>query len=309
MTEPEGAVEQASRAAAVGAGEAFARAALAGNPSDGYGGAVLALTLPGRRARATAVAGARPEVTPDSELVRATIRCFAHERAPAAAATAVRWSTSIPRGVGLGGSSAIVIAVLRALACLHDVVFTEPELAGLALSIEVDELGIAAGLQDRVAQAYGGLTFMDFDPAAGPHAYERLDLELLPPVLVAWRPDAGGHSGDVHAPLSERHARGEPDVLQCLAELGALARQARLALLEGNRPELVRCVDSSFDTRRRMLELDPRHVAMIECARASGAGANYAGSGGAIVAVCEDAAHRRRVADALRRSSCQTLSL
>jgi glucuronokinase len=306
MTSPEGALEQASPG--VGAGEALARAALAGNPSDGYEGAVLALTLPGRRARATAVPAARPDVTPDSELVRATIRCFAREHAPAAAASAVRWSTSIPRGVGLGGSSAIVIAVLRALASLHHVGLAEPELAELALSIEVDELGIAAGLQDRVAQAYGGLTFMDFDPAAGPHRYERLDPALLPPLLVAWRADAGGHSGDVHAPLSDRYARGEPDVMQALDELGALARRARAALLEGDRPELVRCVNGSFDARRRMLSLDPRHVEMIECARACGAGANYAGSGGAIVAVCEHGEHRRRLAAALRRSSCQMLS-
>ena len=32
----------------------------------------------------------------------------------------------------------------------------------LALSVEREELGIAAGLQDRVVQAYQGLVFMDF---------------------------------------------------------------------------------------------------------------------------------------------------
>ena len=31
------------------------------------------------------------------------------------------------------------------------------------LSIERDELGIAAGLQDRVIQVYEGLVYMDFD--------------------------------------------------------------------------------------------------------------------------------------------------
>ena len=36
---------------------------------------------------------------------------------------------------------------------------------GLAQILQRGELGIAAGLQDRVAQSYGGLTFMDFGPA------------------------------------------------------------------------------------------------------------------------------------------------
>ena len=57
-----------------------------------------------------------------------------------------------------------------------------------------------------------------------------------------------------------------------------------------------------------MLTLDPRHVEMIECARAAGAAANYAGSGGAIVAVCVDAAHRRDVRAKLDQISCETLN-
>jgi glucuronokinase len=290
------------------AGDAPARAALAGNPSDGYGGAVLAVALPSHRAHAVARRAGELRVTPESDLVRAAVGRFARQHAPAAAASAVEWSTSIPRGVGLGGSSAIVIAVLRALMGLHRVTLPAPELADVALAVEVDELGIAAGLQDRVAQAYGGLTFMDFDPAAGRHCYERLDPERLGPVLVAWREDSGGHSGDVHAPLRDRHAAGERVVVEALSELGTLARAARGALLAGDRAELARCVDGSFDARQRMLELDAHHVAMIECARAAGAGANYAGSGGAIVAVCEHPAHRRGVDAQLRRLGCETIS-
>ncbi|HEY4823571.1 MAG TPA: hypothetical protein VIH49_00885, partial [Solirubrobacteraceae bacterium] len=151
----------------------------------------------------------------------------------------------------------------------------------------------------------GGLMFMDFDPAAGAHAYERLDSALLPPFVVAWRADAGGDSGAVHAPLRERHARGERVVVEALCELGSLARRARAALVQRDHAELRRCVDRSFDARRRMLELDPRHVEMVQCARASGASANYTGSGGAIVAVCADAATRYRTRRSLQSLGCQ----
>ncbi len=142
----------------VGRGAAAARAALAGNPSDGYGGAVLAVTVPALRAEAVARHCAASGVQPGNLLVEATIRRFARELASRADATGVTWRTTIPRGVGLGGSSAIVIATIRALCQLHGVALTATELAGFALAVETDELGIAAGLQDRVAQSYDGLT-------------------------------------------------------------------------------------------------------------------------------------------------------
>jgi glucuronokinase len=288
-------------------GRAHPRAALAGNPSDGYGGAVLAVTLSARSAEARAWPADRIEVEPESELVRATVLRLARVTDPAARRTRVRWRTSIPRHVGLGGSSAIVIATLRATCALHGIDLPEPDLAELALAVEVEDLGIAAGLQDRVAQAYGGLTFMEFAPDAGAAAYERLDRSLLPPLVVAWRGSAAAESGSVHTPLRDRHARGEPVVVQSLAQLGELARRARAALVAGDQVELLRCVDQSFEARQRMLDLDPRHVEMIECARTAGASANYTGSGGAIVAVCRDEAVRERAARALRALGCETL--
>lgn len=291
-----------------GVGVAFARAALAGNPSDGYGGAVLALALPARRASARAWRTDAPAVEPPSELVTATVARFAAEHAPAArAATAVTWETTIPRAVGLGGSSAIVIAVLRALRSLWSVTLEPMAIAQLALSIEVDDLGIAAGLQDRIAQTHDGLTLMDFG-SPGPTTVRPLDAARLPPLLVAWQADSGGHSGDVHAPLRDRHADGEPVVLEAMRALTAAAHDAARAIADGAHAAFCTSVDASFDARRSMLTLDPRHVAMIETARAAGAAANYAGSGGAIVAVCRDAGHRVRVRDALHELGCETLA-
>jgi glucuronokinase len=292
----------------VGHGVASARAALAGNPSDGYGGAVLALALPARRATARAWHGQGAAVDPPSELVTATVTRCAAELSPAARdVTSVAWDTSIPRAVGLGGSSAIVVATLRALCDLWSVALEPLAMAELALSIEVDELGIAAGLQDRIAQTHDGLTFMDFG-SSGPATVRTLDPALLPPLLVAWRTDSGGHSGDVHAPLRDRHADGEPVVLDAMRTLTDAAHDAEQAIASGDHAALRASVDASFDARRSMLALDPQHVEMIETARTAGAAANYAGSGGAIIAVCLDAEHRTRVETALRQLGCETLA-
>lgn len=295
----------------------MARAALAGNPSDAYGGAVLATTFRGHRAQAHARHAVRLEVRPASELVQATVRRFAREITSAARSAAIDWSTSIPRGVGLGGSSAIVIATLRALGELFGIDLPQPDLARLALAVEQEDLGIAAGPQDRLAQAYGGVTFMDFAPR-GPAGLgvrgaswrcEQLDPRLLPTLLIAWRAQAAEDSGQVHAALRARFDRRDPAVLAGMAELGRLAREARVALLSGDGDRLAGSVHGTFEARRRMMALDPRHVEMISIARGCGASANYTGSGGAIVAVCRDAAHRARVSAALAAGGCETVSV
>ncbi|MGZ4173824.1 MAG: hypothetical protein ACXVQR_05035 [Solirubrobacteraceae bacterium] len=90
-------------------------------------------------------------------------------------------------------------------------------------------------------------------------------------------------------------------------ELAGLARGAKSALLGRDAETFGRCVDASFDVRRRMLDLDPRHVEMIECARDAGARANYTGSGGAIVCVCRDEHQREAVSTALGGLGCTTV--
>ncbi len=282
-------------------GSAPARAALAGNPSDGYSGAVLAVAVAELRADAVATPAATSSAHPPSELVSATLARLARELSADHRPCAVEWTTSIPRAMGLGGSSAIVIATIRAARKLHDVSLPHDELAMLALAVETEELGIAAGPQDRVAQAYGGLTFMDF---TGAGRYEPLDPTLLPPLVVGWRADTGAESGPVHSDLRERYRRGDTTVVGALATAAAAAHEARAALLARDHDHFRVCVDATFDARQRMMSLDPRHVEMVSVARAAGAAANNTGSGGAIVAVCRDDRHREVVAERLAAAGC-----
>src|SRR3954447_15915838 len=260
-------------------GSAHARAALAGNPSDGFGGATLAVAVRDFGARAEVRDASGLRVEPPSELARAAA-------ARLGGGVAVRWSCSVPREVGLAGSSAIVVAVLRAMAELRGAALPPAELAPLALAVETEDLGIAAGLQDRVAQAFDTLVAMEF--GGSEPAYEPLDPALLPPLYLAWRADAAEASTRVHSDLRARHAAGDPAVRDGMSRLADHARAAREALLAGDHPGFGRALDGSFDERARMIELDPRHVRMVEVARAEGATANYAGSGGAIVGTAPD---------------------
>ena len=276
---------------------AFARAALAGNPSDGYGGAVLAVCVPRLAARAEATPADEPLSDPPSALVDATIARFG--RGP----TAVRWSTTVPREVGLGGSSAIVTATVRALCAAHGHPLAPDELAELVLAVEVEDLGIAAGPQDRYAQAHEGLVLMDF--AGARPRVERLDPALLPALYLAWRSGAAEASHTVHGGLRERG--DDPRVRAGMQRLAGHARAAAQALREGDHAAFAAAVDASFDERAALLDLDPRHEAMVHAARAAGASANYAGSGGAIVGTLPPDG-LEPVASALRTLDCEVMA-
>jgi glucuronokinase len=130
-------------------GTAYARAALLGNPSDGYGGRTISFTFRNFAADVEVEEAARGDVQPATgrPLLEATLAAFRrHVEAGGGAIgeseLAFEWRTTIPREVGLGGSSAIVIAALRALCSLYDVSIPRETLPALALSVETEGLGI-----------------------------------------------------------------------------------------------------------------------------------------------------------------------
>jgi glucuronokinase len=168
---------------------------------------------------------------------------------------------------------------MRALLGLAGTNVADDDLAQIALEAETIELGIQAGLQDRIVQARGGLVSMDF--ATGDH--EDLDAALLPPMYLAWCTDASEHSGVVHDDLRGRFDRGDSAVIGAMQRLAGHAAQAHAGVMAADASMLGAAIDASFDERAAILELDPRHVAMVSAARAVGASANYAGSGGAII--------------------------
>jgi glucuronokinase len=147
------------------------------------------------------------------------------------------YHTTIPRQVGLSGSSAIITALARALMAHFGLggagcgaALDDDRLATFVLAVESEELGITAGLQDRVVQAYGGAVHMDFDrallAARGFGAYARVPARALPPLFLAYAADPSD-SGRIHAPIKQRWLAGDAAVVDAMAAIAALADAGR----------------------------------------------------------------------------------
>ena len=325
---------------------ASARVGLVGNPSDGYHGKTISVSVPRFRAEIVLYDWPELEIVWSQEdrsrfdsirelvedvrlhgyyggvrLVKATIRRFVnycdsqqielHDRN-----FAIRYQTNVPRQVGLAGSSAIIVATLRALIDFYDAEIPVSVQPSLALSVESEELGISAGLQDRVIQVYEGLVYMDFDKdrmeetgglACG--IYERLDPALLPTLYVAYSTEMSEPTEATHRPLSERYHNGDPSVLAAMHKFADLAVQARQTLINQDVAELSRLIDENFNTRRQICDLAAGHVQMVEAARSIGASAKFAGSGGAIVGVYRGEEMYKALQKKLNQIGCRTIRL
>ncbi|XP_022774365.1 glucuronokinase 1-like isoform X4 [Durio zibethinus] len=204
------------------------------------------------------------------------------------------YDTNIPRQTGLSGSSAIGCAALSCLLDFYKVrhlikVQVRPN---LTLSAEV-ELGIVAGLQDRVAQVYGGLVHMDFSKEnmdkLGHGIYTPMDISLLPPLHVIYAENPSD-SGKVHSTVRQRWLNGDEFIISSMTEVANIA-EGQSVILEKNYPKLAELMNRNFDLRRRMFGdecLGALNIEMVEVARRVGAASKFTGSGGAVVVFCPD---------------------
>src|SRR6266545_7672795 len=316
---------------------AYARAGLLGNPSDGYHGKTISFSVRNYWAEVVLYEWDAVEIVLADDdrakfdsvhdlardvrlhgyyggirLIKATIKRFVehceerhvtlHDRR-----FSIRYQTRIPRQVGLAGSSAIIVATLRCLMEFYEVAIPIEAQPTFVLNVEQEELGITVGLQDRVIQAYEGLVYMDFDPAREHivdglpcYWYEPMDPSLLPPLYVAYHETLGEPTEIFHNNIRQRFREGDRHVIDAMTRLAALAAEGREALLARDAGCLARVMNANFDTRRSIYRLAQWQIDQVETARACGASAKFAGSGGAIIgsydteAVFEDV--RRRLA-------------
>lgn len=299
--------------------EAYPRAGLIGNPSDGYYGKTISFCFSDFHAQVVLYETPELKILPHARdhsrfssverlvedvklygyyggirLLKATVKrfwdyCRDHEVHLHSRNFTIRYYSNIPHMVGLAGSSAIITACLRALMQFYEVQIPRPEQANLVLSVERDELGISAGLQDRVAQVYQGLVFMDFNEPVmkrqGYGEYEELDVSRLAPLYIGYRSDLSQGSEVVHNDMRERFLRGAPEVLDAIRFWCELTDLTRGALEAGDYDELGRLMNANFDKRAEICEISDGNLRMVKAARAAGASAKFTGSGGAIVGV------------------------
>ena len=283
---------------------AHARVGLLGNPSDLYGGRGLGFAVRELEARVTLRDAA--QISIDSAHLRAAWTTLGIDGAARPCSTEA--NSNIPFQAGLSGSSALLIAALRAWNDWFDLRLSRTRIAELAWRTENEVLGIRAGPLDRLVQSHEGLAAMDFRAPFDEASVERLDPTLLPPLLLAWHGQVGTSSGDVHAPIYARFESGDQRVRSVMEALADNALTGRAALEARDHAEFLACVDRNFDLRSAIFDIAPADRALIELGRSLGAAAKFPGSGGAVLFAVRDETHRTTLEAACRALGHTTLA-
>ena len=130
----------------------------------------------------------------------------------------------------------------------------KPIRASFILNVEMDELFIQAGLQDRVIQVYEGLVYMDFDrglfESQGHGEYVPLDVKL-PQLFLAYSPNPSD-SGRIHSNVKQRWLSGDEDIVEGMKHFSSIVDQARVALEQSQWSELKELMTANFEQRRKL---------------------------------------------------------
>ncbi|XP_056119313.1 glucuronokinase with putative uridyl pyrophosphorylase [Rhinichthys klamathensis goyatoka] len=322
----------------------YARVGLMGNPSDGFNGKTIAMTIANFWAEVTLMESQTLAILPHPlndptefgslqdlfqisrkegylgglRLLQATCKKFYQFCSEKGIALSkqnftLKYDTNIPRQVGLAGSSAIVSATLKCLMKFYNITdndLPKPVRANFILNVETDELFITAGLQDRVVQVYEGLVYMDFNKQLmderGYGEYIPLDMNDLPLFWLAYLSDPSD-SGRIHSNVRQRWLNGDSAVVEAMKSFAELTDQARAAFLCKDWARLAQLMDENFELRRSVYTeecLGPGNLKMVQLARQFESAVKLPGSGGAVVGLCMDQERLVEMKRAFQEAGC-----
>ncbi len=192
-----------------------------------------------------------------------------------------------PPGSGLGGSSAVVTAVVGALAAFEGLSLTRDGLARLSYAIEREDLGISGGWQDQYAAAFGGFNLIEFAPervtVAPVGARPEVISALRDNLLLCYTGGVRTNLGLIDAQV-RMYREGREDTIQGMKQLQTMAYDMRDAVESGDIDALGDMLHEAYESKKLM---NP-HIAegtaierLFEAARAAGAtGGKICGAGG-----------------------------
>ncbi len=221
----------------------------------------------------------------------------------------LRMSTrvDVPAGSGLGSSSTLVVAMLKAYVEWLNVPLGEYELAQTAYVIEREGAGLQGGKQDQYAAAFGGFNFMEFgrngSVLVNPlRVKEWVISELEASLLLYFTGNARASAEIIHEQRQNVRNRNET-ALEAMHAIKEEALRMKECLLRGDFQRLHEVLRQSWESKKRMAsqitteQMERIYACALDagayCAKISGAG------GGGFMMFLADPIQKDKVAAAL----------
>lgn len=285
------------------------RAGIIGNPSDGYGGAVLSCAI---KSKAEVIIEPAEELILINrfgsitlkqrldfanqgdyfDLCRVVLCYFGLDDLKAK----ISLFTTIPEQAGLAGSTAALAAVLKAVLAYTGQEYDRYQMAELTRYLEYNYLGVQCGYQDAYMTVFGGLNYIDFK---GKEVYRELKEEpyaVVEPLgsysdelpFILFHSGIKHHSGRFHRPLRERWLEGEEQVVKSYRDIAKFAGAGKEALMKKDWHLLARLMKENHLLQEQLAFSGEENNYLVRVAENSGALAAKlagAGAGGSLLAL------------------------
>lgn len=192
-----------------------------------------------------------------------------------------------PPGSGLGSSSTLVVAMIKAFVELLNLPLDDYGIAQLAFHIERVDCGLHGGRQDQFSATFGGVNFMEFHAdnkvVVNPLRIKNWILCELEASLVLFFSGISRESAKIIDEQSKRVTANEADALQAMHELKREAILMKECLLRADFDGIVGSMQRGWENKKKSASMvsNPHIEAIYNAALAAGARAGrVSGAGG-----------------------------